>query len=117
LFQCFIDYRQGHREKIIWGDLQVEFEAFNSSRPGYDISLDIFDDPDGECIHVLEVQKELYGAAGAQQLANSYQRLVKAFAKEPDLSLEKPDIFDSTDVDKAIALSQGQYTPPLTLLQ
>ncbi|RYP69906.1 hypothetical protein DL769_005147 [Monosporascus sp. CRB-8-3] len=107
LFQCFIDYRQGQREKTSWGDVHMQFESFESPKLAYDVALDIVDDPNGECVHILEVRKELYGKAGAERLVKSYECLVKAFVAEPGLALDEPGIFEPAEIEEVIRFSQG----------
>ena len=42
LFQTFIDYRQGARERMAFGECQLEMEEFEAGRTAYDLSLDIY---------------------------------------------------------------------------
>lgn len=74
----------------------------------YDVALDIVDDPDGDCVHTFEVHKELYGKAGAERIAKSYERLVKAFAADPRLSLDEPEMSDLTETKEVVKFGQGK---------
>ncbi|RYP47491.1 hypothetical protein DL768_006463 [Monosporascus sp. mg162] len=105
-FQVLLS-KQGQREKTSWGNVHMQFEAFESSKLAYDVALDIVDDPNGECVHILEVRKELYGKAGAERLVKSYERLVKAFAAQPGLALNEPGIFEPAEIEEVIRFSQG----------
>ncbi|GAP92219.1 putative polyketide synthase [Rosellinia necatrix] len=107
LFQCFIDYRQGQRERFSWGDVEMQFESFQSSKLGYDVALDIIDDPIGDCVHILEVRKDIYGKSGVKRLIKSYERLIKSYAIAPTTALDEPNIVDSADTEEAIRFSQG----------
>lgn len=73
----------------------------------YDVALDIVDDPDGDCVHTFEVHKELYGKAGAERIAKSYERLVKAFAADPQLPLNEPVMSDLIETQEVMKFGQG----------
>ncbi len=63
-----------------WGDRDLELMAFEASKSAYDLALDIIDDPNGECLLMLVVRKDLYTIADAELPTKSYEILVKAFA-------------------------------------
>lgn len=108
VFQAFVDYRQGQREKQRWaGDCQLELLEFQASKLAYDIALDIIDDPDGECVVMLIVRKDLYTQEQAERLARSYERLVEQFCSNSDHSLSSPDLYGREEVDEALASSKG----------
>ena len=75
----------------------------------YDVTLEILDYADGECLQTLVVRKDLYGSAEVQTLAQSYERLMEAFVTDPDLSLDKPDLFAPTETQEVLRFSRGQY--------
>lgn len=110
MFQAFVDYRQGQREKQKWADdCQLELLEFQASKLAYDIALDIIDDPDGECVVMLIVRKDLYTHEQAERLARSYERLVRQFCSKSDSVLSIPDLFGPEEVDEALACSIGAY--------
>lgn len=110
IFQAFIDYRQGQREKQTWGDCDLEMLSFDISKTGYDFNLDIIDDPDGECMLMLFVRSDLYTVAEANTIATCYEKLVTFFASRPKSSLLKPQIFEHHRVQKSLELSRGWST-------
>ncbi|KAI1457376.1 hypothetical protein F4805DRAFT_467399 [Annulohypoxylon moriforme] len=107
IFQCFVDYRQGQQEKINWGDTQLQWLDFENPKMPYDVALDIIDSPNGECVHILQVRQDLYGGSGAKWLSESYRHLVNAFAADPGVSLDAPQIFDPSDSQDALQFSKG----------
>jgi amino acid adenylation domain-containing protein len=110
LFQCFIDYRQGQKEFIQWDDIEMQFESFQNLKLGYDVALDIVEDPRGTSVHILKVRKDLYDQAGAEKMIRSYERLVHSYASSPAVLLDDPDMFDPTESNDMIKLSQGTPT-------
>jgi hybrid polyketide synthase/nonribosomal peptide synthetase ACE1 len=107
IFQSFVDYRLGQREKTAWADCQLEMLSFQVSKLAYDVALDIIDDPDGDCLVMLIVRKDLYSQRDAECLVKSYSRLVDAFTAHPSTALDEPEIFDPAEIDRAIGFSRG----------
>ncbi|KAK9775318.1 putative Carrier domain-containing protein [Seiridium cardinale] len=107
LFQCFIDYRTGQRQKLSWDQCDLEMLSFDISKTGYDLNLDIIDDPDGNCLIMWFVRSDLYQNSEATILLESFEKLVKAFATEPNVSLATPDIYEDHQVERALSFSQG----------
>ncbi|KAK3369911.1 AMP-binding enzyme [Podospora didyma] len=108
IFQCFVDYRLGQREKMDFADDgRLEMLTFQVSKLAYDVALDIIDDPDGDCLAMLTVRKDLYTRRDAERLVRSYELLVEAFVAHPDMPLDEPDIFDAAELEKAMSFSRG----------
>ncbi len=74
----------------------------------YDITLEMVDYADGECLQTLVVRKDLYGPTEATLLAKSYERLLKAFVANPALCLDQPDLFEPTEVQEVMKFSRGK---------
>jgi hypothetical protein len=79
IFQYFVDYRLGQREKIDWAGCQLELTSLQVSKLAYDTALDIIDDPDGDCLIMLIVRKEPYSQQDANTLVRSYERWLTLF--------------------------------------
>lgn len=109
IFQAFIDYRQGQREKQTWGNCDLEMLSFDISKTGYDLNLDIIDDPDGECMLMLFVRSDLYTAAEAGTIVTCYEKIVNFFASRPKSSLLAPQIFESHQVKRSAEFSRGLF--------
>ena len=108
-----MNYRQGLLKTTHWGkgddSLAIHSLEIGISKMAYDITLEILDYADGESVQTLVVRKDLYGLAEVQNLAKSYERLIKAFAEDPDLSLDRPDLFAPAEIQEALRFSRGQY--------
>lgn len=110
IFQAFVDYRQGQRERQAWADCDLEMLSLDISKTGYDLNLDIIDDPDGECMLMLFIRSDLYTAAEAGTIVTCYEKLVKFFACRPKSPLFGPQIFEPHEVLKSLELSRGQVS-------
>lgn len=109
IFQSFINYRQVMNTQIS-DECGVELLSIEPSRTGYDLNLDILDDPQ-DCRVTLFARDGLYQRAEADTLVKSYKKLIKAFVEEPAAPLAKPVMYDHGDVQAALRFSQS---PPRT---
>lgn len=107
LFQSFVDYRQGAREKQSFGDCELEMAKFEAGRTAYDLSLDIVDNPGNDSLLMLMVQSNLYDLRDAEILMNSYVDLLVSFSSNPHIPLDKPELFRRKDIEMAIELGRG----------
>ncbi|KAH8897379.1 amino acid adenylation domain-containing protein [Thozetella sp. PMI_491] len=107
IFQAFIDYRMGQRETTAWADCELQLMSLQVSKLAYDVTLDIIDDPEGECIFMLIVRKDLYSQRDAERLLKSYVHLVTEFAENSSKALNEAQLFEVTEVDRALTLSRG----------
>ncbi|KAI1079771.1 amino acid adenylation domain-containing protein [Whalleya microplaca] len=107
VFNCFMDYRLGQREKVEWTDCSLELHSFKIPRLAYDIALDLIDDPGGDCLIQFIVRNDLYSQRNAEQLARSFEFLVTAFVTKPQSVLDEPRMFEFTDIEQVIKFSQG----------
>ncbi|KAI1457563.1 hypothetical protein F4805DRAFT_174045 [Annulohypoxylon moriforme] len=108
IFQCSLNYRQGQRKKEVWGENELELLSINVSKTGYDLALDINDDPKGDCLVALIIRSDLYHKSEAEILIKSYERLVKAFAAKSSVILGQPSLYDHADIATALKFSRGQ---------
>lgn len=84
--------------------------SLDISKTGYDLNLDIIDDPDGDCMLMFFIRSDLYTTAQASTISTSYEKLVKAFASKPKSSLLAPKIFEQGPVKQSLEFSQGMLT-------
>lgn len=94
LFQTFVDYRQGAREKQSFGNCEFDISRFEAGRPAYDLSSDIVDNPGNGSLLMLMVQSNLYNSRDAEILMNSYVDLLVSFSRNPDIPLESRSFSD-----------------------
>jgi hybrid polyketide synthase/nonribosomal peptide synthetase ACE1 len=104
LFQSFIDYRQGAKEKLSFSNCELEVLHFEAGRTGYDISLDIIDNPEDDCLLMLMTQGSLYTQEETEFLMSSYTHLLTTLAEDVSAPL---DIYRAEDKEKALALGKG----------
>ncbi|KAI9753134.1 MAG: putative Hybrid PKS-NRPS biosynthetic cluster [Chaenotheca gracillima] len=118
LFQVLFNYRKGVSENRTFADLKSEGEEYDFGQTGYDMSIDVVDNPGGDSIVMLAVQKELYTASAGEILMKSYLNLLEAFSRSPASRLTRPALYDSTEVQTAIELGRGptyKYEWPETI--
>ena len=111
LFQAFIDYRQGAREKMSFGECELEVVEFEAGRTAYDLSLDILDDAAGQPLLMMMAQTSLYSKHDAEILTQSYVNLVEAFTREPDVSIDQAPLYKTVDTELALEMGRGTYEP------
>lgn len=108
-----MNYRQGllktTRVEKDGDDLTLHSVEIGISKMAYDVTLEIMDYDDGDCLQTLVVRKDLYGVEEVQALAKSYERLMEAFVADPDLSLNIPNLFAPAELQEVLRFSQGQY--------
>ncbi|RYP08472.1 hypothetical protein DL764_001898 [Monosporascus ibericus] len=79
---CFVNYRQGMLKETRWdldkGNVALHAIEIGMPKMGYDITLEMVDYTDGECVQRIMMRKDLYGQAEAQRMAQSYERLIRA---------------------------------------
>lgn len=109
LFQAFVDYRQGARERQAFGNCQMELLRFEPGKAAYDISLDIIDNPGGDCLITLYIRESLYSRHAAEVLTNSYVEILTAFSSQPESTLNQPRLFRKVDVESAIEIGTGEF--------
>ncbi|KAF2271629.1 amino acid adenylation domain-containing protein [Westerdykella ornata] len=112
LFQCFMNYRQGVQEKRKFGDCVAEMTDFQISRSGYDVTLDIIDNPGGEATITFMVQKGLYTMEDALKVMRTYLRYVQEFAAGSVKTVDQIPLHSEEEISKAIALGQGPMQEP-----
>jgi hypothetical protein len=110
MFQCLVNYRPGQRKAESWGDLKVELVSLEASNTGYDLSLDIVDDAEQECLLSLAVNHNIYSVIEATQILEMYKRLVYEFSINPHAAIAEPNIYDREEIVTALKLGQGQLT-------
>ncbi|KAI0888665.1 uncharacterized protein GGS22DRAFT_61892 [Annulohypoxylon maeteangense] len=114
ILQCSVNYRQGQRKKEVWGDNELELLSINVSKTGYDLTLDINDDPKGDCLVAFIIRSDLYRKSEAEILIKSYERLVKAFATESNIALSQPSMYEHADTVTSMNFSRGQERSTLS---
>lgn len=108
VFQAFIDYRLGVKEKNSFADCELQRDKYVFGKTAYDLSLDVIENAGGETSLMLMVQKELYTTKHANLLMKCYLQLLESFTQDTDQPLEKPPLFDKQSISRAITAGAGK---------
>ncbi|KAL5355551.1 hypothetical protein BJX96DRAFT_170776 [Aspergillus floccosus] len=107
LFQVLVNYRAGVSEKRRFCDCASQMIAFEQGQAPYDLSLDIIDNPGGDCHIVIAGQSVLYDSEQVDILGSIYRNLLAVFSRNPALRLKVPSLYDAQDVQRAVELGLG----------
>ncbi|KAH7322503.1 equisetin synthetase [Stachybotrys elegans] len=109
IFQVFLDYRQGTQERATFSGCKAEAHAWHHPRTGYDISLDILENNDGNTLITLQLQQSLYSQEHTDMLLRTYIHLLKAFTSDAskDVLLGAPSTWPAEDVSRALQVGKG----------
>ena len=103
-----MNYRPGQRRAGRWGELKVDLVSLEVSNTGYDLSLDVVDDAEQDCLLTLAFNENLYSKDEAQTLISVYTRLVHELSINPDTDIMEPNIYDEGGVTRALELGSGE---------
>ncbi|EAW09117.1 putative hybrid NRPS/PKS enzyme [Aspergillus clavatus NRRL 1] len=118
LFQVLVNYRAGVSERRSFCNCDSKVLTFEQGQTPYDLSLDVIDNPGGDCHVIMAGQSVLYGAEHVAVLRGVYQNLLVAFSRNPALRLNVPPLYDTDEVKHAIKLGHGpayNYQWPATI--
>ena len=107
LFQAFIDYRQGTRERLSFAGCPMEMLDFEPGKTAYDISLDIIDNPGQDALIALMVQKNLYAESDGEIIMHCYEDILREFSDDPSLKVSREWDFRGEDLQRALQLGRG----------
>jgi hybrid polyketide synthase/nonribosomal peptide synthetase ACE1 len=117
LFQVFIDYRLGARERTSFVDCVVETLRFEPGRTAYDLSVDILDYQDGGALIRFFGQTTLYSESDVKAFAACYKSFLTSFVEQPGMALTVGDWqYPSGYLSKTLELSRGTYHSKFSLL-
>lgn len=113
LFQAFINYRPGVSTKREYCGCQGEGQDVNASATGYDISLDIVENPGAPFSLRFDLQASLYTQRHAQILMDSFVGLVRDFASNLRADIRQPNLYGMSDDEthKSIEVGRGLERP------
>jgi hybrid polyketide synthase/nonribosomal peptide synthetase ACE1 len=110
LFQAFINYRQGVSESRRFDNATGTTREISLPRAGYDISLDIIENPGYETRIIFMLQKNLYSDSDTTRLLDMYFKLLSDFSRSCNQTLQEVSLFSRQDVSNAIRLGQGKVS-------
>ncbi|KAJ4007634.1 hypothetical protein NW752_010300 [Fusarium irregulare] len=113
VFQVFVDYRQGTQERAKFASFDAAGEEWYHPRTGYDISLDLLENAEGDTLVTLQLQQSLYTQEQTELFARAYVNLLKGLTKAPggDIPIMAPSVWADEDITKALQVGKGPETP------
>ncbi|SCV25931.1 unnamed protein product [Fusarium fujikuroi] len=113
VFQVFVDYRQGTQERAKFASFDAAGEEWYHPRTGYDISLDLLENTEGDTLVTLQLQQSLYTQEQTELFARAYVNLLKGLTKTPgrDMPIMAPSVWADEDITKALHVGKGPETP------
>ncbi|KAK6079480.1 polyketide synthase peptide synthetase [Seiridium cupressi] len=108
LFQAFTDYRYV-TEKLPFGTGFLEGKEDILSKTPYDVMVEMIDTPTGEASLKLLVQEGLYSPEEAELILGCFTSLLDAFTKNSNLLVGQVQMFNESQVQKAIEIGQGDF--------
>lgn len=112
VFQAFVDYRQGAgQERQELGNCVLEMLDMELGRTGYDLSLDVIDNPGADARVTLMGQGTLYAESDMKVIANCFEDILHEFVQSPRKRISEDWQYRQADVDKAVRLARGALLP------
>lgn len=110
LFQAFINYRQGVSEKRKFDSATGTIKEMSLPRTGYDIALDIIENPGSETRITFMLQKSLYSESDTPRVLDMYFQLLSDFSSSRNHTLQEVSLFSKQDISNAIQSGQGKIS-------
>ncbi|KAI1259180.1 polyketide synthetase [Xylariaceae sp. FL1019] len=107
IFQTFVDYREGIKEKDTFCGAQLEVVDFRACRTAYDINVDIINFTNGTCQVEFMVQASIYSKRDMELFAGAYEQLLQSCVVDPSQVLAEYQLFDRGSVAEALRLGRG----------
>ncbi|TVY91566.1 Fusaridione A synthetase [Lachnellula willkommii] len=113
IFQVFVDYRQGTQERANFATLDATGEEWYHPRTGYDISLDLLENAEGDTLVTLQLQQSLYTQEQTELLLRAYVNFLKVLTKTPgrDMPIDIPSVWADEDISNALEVGKGLSSP------
>ncbi|KAK7738315.1 putative Hybrid PKS-NRPS biosynthetic cluster [Cytospora paraplurivora] len=112
VYQAFVNYRSGAKEKRTLGSAQVEFKNWSENKGGYDIVLDVVDNPGGQATVSMQVQKGLYSQEEATVLLGLFDELLSSVVRTPTSIVAQLSIYTEQDEQRALKAGRAEVTDP-----
>jgi hybrid polyketide synthase/nonribosomal peptide synthetase ACE1 len=107
VFQVFLDYKQGQSESGKIGPSTISGVEMSRGRTGYDISIEITEDPTKDPLINIKLQKNLYAQTDVAALLKSFVNILQTFSRNPAVRIDEPRLFAKADISKALVLGRG----------
>ncbi|GES65928.1 putative polyketide synthase [Aspergillus terreus] len=107
IFQILVDYRLVVQERTTYAGCKLSDEQWHAARIGYDMGLEITENPTGESKLTLRMQDALYSQASTQLFLRSFVNLLEEVAKGVDMTMESLPTWSKSDIDHALDVGRG----------
>lgn len=111
VFQVLMDYRIGSQERDAFCNISGAREKFHNAGTGFDLHLDVVENPEGDALVSLEVQQSLYSQEHADLLVHSYVNLLKQLTTVPETLLDVCEPWAPEDISRALQVGTGLRLP------
>lgn len=96
------------QERTTYAGCKLSDEQWHAARIGYDMGLEITENPTGESNLTLKMQDALYSQASTQLFLRSFVHLLEEVAKGVDMTIESLPTWPQSDIDHALDVGRGE---------
>lgn len=107
IFQVLVDYRLVVQDRARYAGCKMGDEQRHASKTGYDIALDINENPSGSCDLTLRMQDAMYSQANTELFMRSFVNVLEEVGRHSDMSMAGLPMWTTFDLDKAVAAGRG----------
>ncbi|KAI1414159.1 putative equisetin synthetase [Hypoxylon sp. FL1857] len=107
IFQILVDYRLVVQERTTYAGCRLSDEQWHAARIGYDIGLEITENPSGESNLTLRMQDALYTRESTELFLRSFVNLLEEVAKGVDLEVDSLPKWSKVDIEKILVVGRG----------
>ncbi|KAK4201201.1 Nonribosomal peptide synthetase 14 [Triangularia verruculosa] len=111
IFQVLMDYRQGVQERTTFAGCKAEGESnWHIAKSGYDVALDVIENPAGDSLLTLKLQQGLYSPEQTELLLKTYVHLLEGFTggSSLDVAVDGLPLWPEAEITKAIESGFGK---------
>ncbi len=108
IFQVLIDYRLVVQKPNRWADCKIVEEKWHTAKIGYDMGLEVVDNPAGDTELVLRLQDSLYSEESTKLLLRSYVHALQQVAGAEDLAINSISPWSAQDIQRARQIGRGK---------
>ncbi|KAI1746169.1 beta-ketoacyl synthase domain-containing protein [Xylaria scruposa] len=108
IFQTFVDYRQGTKEKVLFAGCELDLVKFEPGKTAYDLSLDIIDNPKGDALISVIGQGLLYSKSDVEAIARCFEDVLVEFSGNAGQRVTKAWKFREDDTTSGLNLGRGK---------
>jgi hybrid polyketide synthase/nonribosomal peptide synthetase ACE1 len=109
IYQLFVDYRQVHQDRSVWGGCKLTDESWLNARNGYDLTLGITDNPNGESWLSIRLTANMYTKDSTELLMKSFVNVLRTFAEGVDLEASALPAYAPEDIEAGLRIGRGKY--------